>query len=189
MSELSYAKGCVGANLMPVTTEVPGPIVHTENITDLAKFYFKNEIYKRCIRQRGFPLLLRSGIAVDHDYVSAADIARDPYYREFLEPFGLRWGAMVHFNVGDENWACQLHRSANAEAFGQKEKAVLLRLRNHMTLAGTIGANIASGRVENMSEALDTANVASVFSNRQGKIFQINAKAETMLCDGIALSQ
>lgn len=67
LNGLSRATGSFGANLMPVTTEVPGPIIHTESLGDLAQSYFKNEIFKQCIRQRGFPYLARHGIAVDQD--------------------------------------------------------------------------------------------------------------------------
>lgn len=187
LAVFSEAAGSIGANLMPIRAQIPGTIRETDSIGGLVDFYFQQGIYKNCIRARGIPVLERRGIMVDRDCASEREYATDPYYQEFLRPFGLLWGAYVGFEIGDDLWACLLHRGLDQHPFTEVEQRSLLRLRNQLSVASSIGQKLSGIRFSGMREALDLADIACLFFDRQGKIVQLNSKAEAILKHGVKM--
>ncbi|AZO32305.1 hypothetical protein [Mesorhizobium sp. M1B.F.Ca.ET.045.04.1.1] len=59
-------------------------------------------------RYRLIPFLSRRGVTTDLDLFTADDIAKLPYYQEFLSPLGLRWYAAVKVAAGDDFWCISL---------------------------------------------------------------------------------
>ncbi|ANL93606.1 helix-turn-helix transcriptional regulator [Rhizobium phaseoli] len=186
-----FARGgkAVGANVMPIRSQVPGSIEFTHNAREMTEFYLRNELYKTCVRARGIPTLERRGIMTDKDCATEEEYRTDPYYQEFLRPHGFFYGAYVGLNIDNDLYAVLLNRGVEDAPFSEEEQAVLHSFRSQMSVAATVARKLANTKIEAMRDAFDLVDVAGLFFDRSGNIIHVNAKAETMFGHGINLKQ
>ncbi|SJM29587.1 hypothetical protein BQ8482_111517 [Mesorhizobium delmotii] len=96
--------------------------------------YVKDGWIDRDERCNLLPLLIRRGAVSELDVLTPEEIARHPYYQEFLAPFGLRWFAGVKVAAGDASGACRsskaLFRHPSCRALPTSQDSWVLRLRS-----------------------------------------------------------
>ena len=131
LAQFSYASGARGAVLMRGAVRMRDCAHHvlatitTEDMAELVQAYVAghrppNSRYSRV--QYGSVARFR----FDHDDYTDAELARDPYYQEFLRPAGYFWHANLPLTLGrDEFVELSLKRLHKAGPY-QREDATLL---------------------------------------------------------------
>jgi DNA-binding CsgD family transcriptional regulator len=188
LHSIAAASDAMGANTMPIRSQIPAAIRYTDNLEGLTDYYFQHEAYRWCIRQKGLPLLESKGIMVDQDCSTVEERKNSLFYQEFLARFGIHWSAYIGFEVGADLWSCLLHRSPAAEPFSQPEQELLIRLRHPMKAAASLAYKIGLNHITGMKEAFELGGVAALFFNRAGKICHVTTKAGKLLHSGITIS-
>ncbi|WP_406857231.1 LuxR C-terminal-related transcriptional regulator [Alsobacter sp. KACC 23698] len=86
---LAAATGGVGAIVVPVCGAATFSPIWSPSLDESGTAYVRGGWWERDTRaERGRALGLRSGLHLDVDFVGPDRIARDPFYQEFLAPFG-----------------------------------------------------------------------------------------------------
>lgn len=190
LAELSVACDAQGANLITIRPQLLGAMENTENLDEFREFYFKNEIFKFCIRRRAIPLMDSRGIAVDADYTSETERERDPYYQEFLRRFGLLWSAYIGFKVDGDLISCMLHRGVDQPPFTQAEQAALLALTQQLSVAALISRRVGDARLDGLREAFEHSALRCLFFDHNGHVVDMNeAAAKTIAASGVKIQQ
>ncbi|TIP80247.1 MAG: helix-turn-helix transcriptional regulator, partial [Mesorhizobium sp.] len=125
------ATGSVGALLLDMNGHLPH-IPRSQSTARTHEAYVRDGWIHRDERYRLAPFLARHGIATDLDLFTPDDIAKHPYYQEFLAPFGLRWCALVKVAAGDVFWCLSLQRSIKQGPFSPDELAELTQLSSQL---------------------------------------------------------
>ena len=178
---VASASSAFGVNLMPIRTQRSPTFVCTPSIVESGQYYFKNEIYKRCIRQRAVPLMEANGVAFDAEYTSEWEREHDPYYQEFLRPFGLKWSAYLGFEVEGDLLSCMLHRKIDQNPFGVNDLGALRQMRSQLRTAAIISRHIDNARLGGLQEALNIADLPFITFGFDTKVVSLNASAERIL--------
>jgi DNA-binding CsgD family transcriptional regulator len=174
-----------GAVLVPPEPEFRNTgLPHSEALAELLHRYAMDGWATRDIRsERGFPCLLRAGVAADQDFVSAEEMRRHPYYAEFLAPAGLQWSLGVGFRVKDREWAVALQGTPARGPFLAEDVAAALALRDRLALAANAAAALGDRRVESVRDVLAEAGRGIVAVGAGGQIAWLNEPADEMLRD------
>jgi hypothetical protein len=127
MEIASDATESFGAVLLPLKGRLPY-FPQSRSLAAASESYVKDGWIQHDDRFQCMPALVRNGVATEFDFTNADQIAREPYWQEFLAPHGLRWFAGVHVACGDEQWALSIQRTIAQGPFtphGVEQLAVL----------------------------------------------------------------
>jgi DNA-binding CsgD family transcriptional regulator len=91
LEQFSHAAGAVGATLV-VGTSTPASVTTSTALIETVDEYFAMRQVNDPREDRITPTLER-GFVTDFDVFSVEEIARDPFYQEFLRPRGFAWHA------------------------------------------------------------------------------------------------
>src|SRR6185437_5653122 len=138
-------------------------------------------------RYRGQLTFSRRGVATDFDFTTTAEIARSPYYQDFLARFGLRWFAGVKVGAGDDVWCLSLQRSVAQGPFEPSEIKELAALSRQLAGAAELARAFAFARVDAAIQAFDISGKAVMMFDSRGEVFRANAAAEHLLGDGLQI--
>ena len=89
MEAVSDLTGGCGPAMFPVRGPLPN-LPHSASMEPSFETYVRDGWIERDERYRLWPALQRRGVATEFDIVTQDEIARHPYYQEFLAPYGLR---------------------------------------------------------------------------------------------------
>lgn len=132
-------------------------------------------------RYRLIPFLSRGGVTTDLDLFTADDIAKLPYYQEFLSPLGLRWYAAVKVAAGDDFWCISLQRSIERGPFSPAELMELDELSRALGSSVAVARALGFARAEAGLEAFSASAKAAIMVDRYGKVLLLNPAAEALL--------
>lgn len=132
-------------------------------------------------RYRLIPFLARRGVTTDLDLFTAEDIAKLPYYQEFLSPLGLRWYAAVKVAAGDDFWCISLQRSIERGPFSPAEQVELDKLSRTLGASVAVSRALGFARAEAGLEAFSASARAAIMVDRYGRVLLVNQAAEALL--------
>jgi DNA-binding CsgD family transcriptional regulator len=187
LTSVAAATGSFGAVMLPLAGDALPNVPYTESVSEAMETYFRDGWHLQDERMRTVPTLMQRGVADDFDGHSADEIARHPYYQDFLAPHRLRWYAGIKIACGDDLWAVALQRTIDQGPFSAEEKDELARISSRLStgaaIARALGASAASGALE----AFEMSGTAVVLLNRHGDVFKANAPAERLLVDDVRI--
>jgi hypothetical protein len=125
MDAAAKATGSVGSIFVPLRGRTP-LFAMSDSMRRTTETYLREGWLQRDERYRSVPAFMRRGVASEFDFTTAEEIARNPYYQEFLARHGLRRFAGVKVGDGEDLWVLSLQRSIVQGPFSPSE---LSRLR------------------------------------------------------------
>jgi DNA-binding CsgD family transcriptional regulator len=127
------------------------------------------------------PKWSKTGVCSEFDFTTPEEMARSPYYQEFLGPSGLRWFAGVKVGEGEDVWVLSLQRSVARGPFSSDELDQLSCLSRCLAGAAKLACAFGLARIEGATEAFEASGEAVVVVNRHGEVVGINRSAERLL--------
>ena len=189
LTSVAAATGSFGAVMLPLSGDALPNVPYTESVSRVMEDYFRDGWHSQDERMRTVPTLTQRGVADDFDGHSADEIAKHPYYQEFLGPHGLRWYAGVKVACGDDLWAVALQRRIDQGPFSADEKDELARISSRLSTGAAIARALSASAASGALEAFEMSGTAVVLINRHGLVFKANAPAERLLVDDIRIVQ
>jgi DNA-binding CsgD family transcriptional regulator len=127
-----------------------------------------------------------------HELLPGEELERSEYYRQFLEPAGIRdILAADAREPGGMEARLRISRGPDDPAFGAAERVLLDRLMPHMARVLAISARLARSESERAlyAGAVDQLAVGSIILDGRGRVIGTNAVATTLLgqADGMRL--
>jgi DNA-binding CsgD family transcriptional regulator len=187
LTSVAAATGSFGAVMLPLAGDALPNVPYTENCAGAMEAYFRDGWHLRDERMRTVPTLTQRGVADDFDGHSADEIARHPYYQEFLAPHRLRWYAGIKVACGDDVWAVALQRTIDQGPISADEKEELARISTRLSTGAAIARALSAAAASGALEAFEMSGTAVVLLNRHGHVFRANQSAERLLVDDIRI--
>jgi DNA-binding CsgD family transcriptional regulator len=189
MEVVAEATESFGALLIPCREAPPGTsrngslpnIPKSPEMAGSFEAYIRERWVERDERYRALPSIVRRGVGTEFDFTTPDDIARHPYYQEFLRPHGLRWFAGVKVASADDVWCLSIQRSIAQGPFSVREQERLAVLSRHLSGAAAIARAFGFARAEAALEAFEISGSAAVLLDRCGSVLRLNAAAEQLL--------
>ena len=188
MEIVAQVTGSFGAALLPVSGRLP-ILPHSPSLAEPFNTYVKDGWVHRDERYRFVPTLLKRGVASDLDFTRPEEMARHPYYQEFLAPYGLQWCSCVLVASGDDQWGLSIQRSVKQGPFLPKEIDLFAKLSKHLAAAAALSRALGFSALNMALEAYELSGTAVVCLNRQGEVIRLNAMAENILGCGVRVSK
>ncbi|RVG01811.1 helix-turn-helix transcriptional regulator [Sinorhizobium meliloti] len=180
MEAVSEATRSYGAMLFDANGHLPG-IPRSRSVGPSFDAYVRDGWIHRDIRYRIAPVLHQRGAGVDLDIISDAEMARHPYYQDFLAPFGLRWFAGVKVAAGDDFWCLSIQRTIQQGPFDRRELIELAELSQRLGPAAAFASAIGYARSEAACDAFMATGTPTAMLGRDGTVVCINGPAEGLL--------
>lgn len=171
--------GSTGALLFDVKGPLPR-IPRSQASIPAFESYVEGGWIHRDERYRLFPHLARCGVATDFDMFTPDDIARHPYYQEFLAAHGLRWYAGVKVAAGDDFWCLSLQRSIEQGPFSPRELSELSGLSSRLGSSVAVARALGFARAEAGFDAFGASGKAAIMLDGHGKAILTNPAAEAL---------
>lgn len=187
---LAEAAQGVGTVLIPDEAEVRGlGLPHSSSLKDSFTAYQRDRWYLRDERYRGLASRRRKGVMLDQDFTTPGEMAKLPYYQEFLRPCGLMWFAGIEFDVAGRKWTASIQRSSRQGPFSEAERDRLATLSKHLSRAAGAAAGLRYARTEGAIEAFERMAIGAVAVDERGRVVLINPQAERLMGDGLRISE
>jgi len=187
LTSMASATGSFGAVMLPLAGDALPNVPYTENVSSVMEEYFRDGWHLQDERMSTVPALMQRGVADDFDGHSVDEIAKHPYYQEFLAPHGLQWYAGVKIACGDDLWAVALQRTIDQGPFSAEEKDELARISSRLATGAAIARALSAAAANGALEAFEMSGTAVVLLNRHGKVFKANQTAERLLVDDVQI--
>lgn len=180
MEAAADATGSYGAALFPVQGRLPN-VPQSRSMAPSFETYIKDGWIQRDERYRSLPAITRRGTATEFDFITSDEIARHPYYQEFLAPHGLRWFGGVRVACADDQWILSIQRSIEQGPFAQQEIGSLAGLSQKLGSAAALARALGFARAEGALAAFEVSGTAVVLLDRFAQVMRANPAAERML--------
>lgn len=180
LQRLTDAVGAVGTVLLPPIARRVA-VISTDALEGPNQQYLEEGWSTRDERDRGIPIALRRGVAVDQDFATVEEIARSEYYNDFLGRHGLRWSAIMASEVGGAPWVTSIQRSSAQGPFVADEQTRLAALRGALSCAIAVSSEFRLARARGLAEAFDILGSAAAVLDWRGEIIVANRTAERTL--------
>ena len=180
MDVASDATGSLGAMLFPVQGRTP-TLPKSGSLQGLAEDYLGGGWVHRDERYRSVPALPRRGVSSEFDFTTPEEIAKSPYYQDFLGRYGLRWFAGVKVGEGEDVWALVLQRTIAQGPFSPDELSRLGELSRGLVGAATLARAFGSARIDAVLRAFEASWTPVAAIDRSGEVVKLNLSAERML--------
>jgi len=185
---LGAATGSVGACLLPV--EGPSiPFAHSAVLEPAYLAYWNQGWVHRDERFRAVPALRQKHCATEFDFTTPEEMAKHPYWQEFLAPHGLQWFAGVSVTFGATLWCIAIQRSPAQGPFVAEEQAMLGRLSSHVSSAGLLADTFSRARREGLLAAFNMNRRAVLLVGAAGEVVAVNESAEALLGPDLQIAQ
>ena len=180
MDVASDATGSLGAMLFPLQGRTP-TLPKSESLHGLAEDYLGGGWVHRDERYRSVPALLRRGVSSEFDFTTPEEMAKSPYYQDFLARHGLRWFAGVKVGEGEDVWALVLQRTIGQGPFSPDELSRLAELSRGLVGAATLARAFGSARIDAVLRAFEASRTPVAAIDRSGEVIGLNRSAERLL--------
>jgi hypothetical protein len=175
LGAISDAAGGCGAMLIPVRGEVPG-LPYTPAVEAAANGYIRGGWINRDERKRGAHIMIRTGVMTDLDYITPDEIARNPFYQDYLGSHGLRWFAGVKIACADDLWCVSIQRTIQQGPFQAEEAKQLAHLSKHLGAAAAVSRALGFARAEGALSAFEFSGTAAVLLGRFGQVLRMTRR-------------
>lgn len=184
MDVIAAATGSFGAALFNSQTRLPD-VPRSSEMGEAFDAYVRDGWIERDARYKLAPFLLRAGVTTDFDIFDQRQIARHPFYQEFLAPFKLQAFAGVKVTVGDSQWCLSLQRTIQQGPYSTDQLSTFRQLSTRLSTASNLSTMLGFARIEGALEAFQLSRTAAIILDGAGKVVTMNAKAEALLGLGI----
>ncbi|RUV01681.1 MAG: helix-turn-helix transcriptional regulator [Mesorhizobium sp.] len=179
MDVAADATGSFGAMLFDAKGHLPG-IPKSRRMGPSLETYIKDGWIDRDDRYNLLPLLVRRGAVSELDVLTPEEIARHPYYQEFLAPFGLRWFAGVKVAAGDDLWCLSIQRSIQQGPFSPSEMQSFADFSRQLGSAAAFARMLSFARAEGAMDAFSASGTPAVMLDRNAAVILVNEPAERL---------
>lgn len=182
----SDATGSYGAILVPVRSKLPN-FSASPSVELAHESYINDGWIHRDVRYGVEPFIRSRGAGSEADFMTADQIARAPFYQEFLAPHKLRWFAGVKMAAGDEVWCLSLQRSIAQGPFQPHEIDELAFYSKSLGGVIALSRSLGLARAEGALAAFEATDTGAVMLDRNGEMIIINPAAERLLGPDLTL--
>ncbi|MDR6635737.1 DNA-binding CsgD family transcriptional regulator [Phyllobacterium sp. 1468] len=179
MDVVATATGSFGSMLFDIRSHLPS-IPRSSEMGPAFEAYVRDGWIDRDERYRLAPLMVRRGVVSDLDALTPEAISRQPYYQEFLAPFGLRWYAGVKIAAGEDLWCLSIQRSIQQGPFSPSELQSLAGLSRQLGSAAALAKMLSFARAEGALDAFSKSGTPAVMLDRNAAVIMANEPAEKM---------
>ncbi|TPK95521.1 helix-turn-helix transcriptional regulator [Mesorhizobium sp. B2-4-14] len=180
MEAVTELTSSAGAVLFDTKGHLPG-IPRSASMEPSFEAYVRDGWIHHDERYRIVPVIERRGVATDLDLLTVEEMHKHPYYREFLEPFDLRWFAGVKAAAGSDLWCMSIQRSKAQGPFSADELQQLAGFSTRLGSMVSVARALGFARAETALEAFDISGTAAVMLDRDGRVLRTNQPADQML--------
>jgi DNA-binding CsgD family transcriptional regulator/PAS domain-containing protein len=180
MDIASDATGSLGAILVPLRGRTPN-LPKSESMRGVVEDYVGTGWIHRDERSRSIPTILRRGVSSEFDFTTSEEMAKNPYYQDFLGRHRLRWFAGVRVGEGEDVWALTLQRTGAQGPFSPDELIGLAALSRRLAGAATLACAFGFARMEGVLAAFDASRTPVAAIDRSGEVVRLNLSTERLL--------
>jgi DNA-binding CsgD family transcriptional regulator len=181
MEKVAQIIPCVGAGMVPVHTHFP-IMPHSAGVARLSHEYLSAGWHKQDQRYRGLPAMLRNGVTSEFDWVAdVEELAKNPYYQEFLVPLGCPWFAGVKIATDSEVRCLTLQRSAALGPYSPSELRILAGLSRSLSSTAMFAQSLSFARAEAAMASFDASDTPIFLMNARAEVAHFNRSAERIL--------
>jgi len=178
----------VGALMLPISSAgIFPPIPYNPAIEEVIEPYFARDWVSHDIRRRAVPKLLKTGVISEFDYTTKEEIARHPFFQDYLCRYGLTWSGIVLMASGEDAWCVSVQRGRDQYPFSPAELEKLRSLSQHLSAAVATARAIGFARADGAMEGFEQSNRAMFMLDRFGRAVRFNKGAERLIGNGINL--
>jgi DNA-binding CsgD family transcriptional regulator len=188
MEAIAQYADATGTVLLQVKGRGPGT-PHSRSLDEIYDVYFRDQWHLRDERNRGLPFIKTKGIFVDQDFASRDELESSDYYPGFLAKFDANWSAVIGFSNADDEWCLIVQRGDKKGFYDSREQSDLVRLAPYLNQAALLARNLAYANATGMIDAYESVGCACFLLDHFGKVIKHNAQAQSILGDGLDLSQ
>lgn len=176
-----------GALLFDIQGHLP-ILPRTRSVARSFDAYVSGGWIERDERFRLVPFLRARGVATDEDLLTSDDVARHPYFQEFLAPCGLRWCALVKIAAGDEFWSLSLQRSVEQGPFSPEELQQLMAFSHRAGSVAALATMLGMARAGAALDAFTASGTAAIMIGKDGSVLGMNRAAESLQAHGLVVN-
>ncbi|HXE23293.1 MAG TPA: helix-turn-helix transcriptional regulator [Roseiarcus sp.] len=180
MDVAASATGSFGALMVPLKGRLP-QFPMSDGMQPSVEAYVRDGWINRDVRYRPAPILVKRGVVTEFDFTSPEEMAREPYYQEFLRPHKLGWFGAVKVGEGEDVWCLSIQRTIEQGPFQQSEIDRLAALSNELGGAAALARAFGFARIEAALEAFEASGSPAVVVDRLGEAVRVNRSAERLL--------
>jgi DNA-binding CsgD family transcriptional regulator len=180
MDAAAKATGSFGAVLLPTRGRAP-LVPKSESLQSSTDAYVREGWVHRDVRYGAVPALSRRGASSELDFTTPEEMARSPFYQEFLRPHNLQWFALVKFGDGEDFWGLSIQRTLAQGPFSPSEISRLATLSRRLASAAELARAFGFARVEAALGAFEASQSPVAMIDRMGEVVRLNPSAERLL--------
>ncbi|WP_119422055.1 helix-turn-helix transcriptional regulator [Desertibaculum subflavum] len=173
LDAVAEALGASGATLVLGQSRETSVAV-SQSIAPIVRDYFERREVGDSRETRVNPRLA-DGFRFDLDDFTPQEIARDPYYQEFLAAYGYGYHAVAQLAAGSDPLLLSLKRPANRGHYDGHELAALQRALPHLRLAARAATAAWRASFTGQLEAFARIGWGAVLIDRQGRVVGLNS--------------
>jgi DNA-binding CsgD family transcriptional regulator len=188
MDVAAKTTGSFGAIMVPLKGRLPQfPI--SDGMQPSVESYIGDGWINRDVRYRPAPILFKRGVVTEFDFTSQEEMAREPFYQEFLRPHKLGWFGAVKVGEGEDVWCLSIQRKIEQGPFASNEIARLAELSRSLAGAAEVARAFGFARIEAALQAFEISNSAAVVVDRFGQVHKANPSAERLFGPDLQIVQ
>jgi DNA-binding CsgD family transcriptional regulator/PAS domain-containing protein len=180
MEVAATVAGGFGAALFPIKGRLPNVPI-SASMQESFDVYVRDGWIHRDERYRGLNAMARTGVVTDLDFVTPDEIARHPYYQDFLGRFRLRWFVGVKVEAVDDLWCLSIQRSTEQGPFSSTEINQLAALSRRLASSAALARALGFARAEAALDAFSAAGSPILLLDRHSEVLRINEATERLL--------
>ncbi|MEP9349531.1 LuxR C-terminal-related transcriptional regulator [Xanthobacter sp. KR7-225] len=192
LDALSGALGAIGATMVPLGIDRTMRAFASESLAEANAEYQQTWWRHYTATMRVFQRGLRPGlVGTDRLVISEEEIRLDPFYQDFLRRHGIRQTMAAVVSVGNGRLlSIGAQRSIKRELFQDGDVGTLAKLAPHIGRALAISTALVEARrmAGDLAEAVERLAWGVVMLSASGDVRHVNAVAESLLGDGLALA-
>ena len=171
LDAISESLGATGATMVLGRTRRASVAV-SRSVTGLIEEYFHLAIPDT--RENRVLTRISEGFRTDYDDFTPAEIARDPYYQEFLAPHGLGYHAAATLASGSDELILSLKRPAHRGHYDGYELDQLQRALPHLRRAARTAAMAWRASFDGQLDSFAHIGIGAVLLDRRGRVVEVN---------------
>lgn len=193
LESLSSVLGGAGAVLVPLTR--PEALIASSSMGEPAEAYTRHWSLVDPRAKAAFDRRLGPGVFTDPDLVTSEEMARDPFYQEFLRSFDLEYFASFGFlseTATKGLVSLSVQRRRGKGPFQSDDLALLSTLGPHASRAFTIFERLGAPPRPldaDLEAFLHRLSCGAIAVARTGRVVAVNAVAGRLLGDGLAIER
>jgi len=160
----------------------------SHDYTDFLDHYIKHRWYEGHYRgERGWPLLSRGCVVIEHDLATDEERRRLRHYNELYLPFDFYGFAAVGYRVEGRIWAVSMLRYGSQGHFTRDDAVRLSGLKPHFARMTALSEKLAMRQASTGLDVLDRIGCPALLLDWRGAVARANTRAEALLGPDLAI--